>query len=157
MNKIELNAILYYADFLSMKAKSQPVTDTCKYFFVHGAPINSAFIVDLEPIYESDNEFFQQALAEYTLIRDKFGDEGIDSFIDDICSIKACGSVDGHRMLQCIHQFSNKYDKKQAFKQFQEWKNNQIYTHIITNEDGKQEERPYTKYTYHVERMLGRR
>ena len=99
MNKIELNAILYYADFLSMKAKSQPVTDTCKYFFVHGVPINSAFIVDLEPIYEPDNEFFQQALAEYTLIRDKFGDEGIDSFIDDICSIKACGSVDGHRML----------------------------------------------------------
>ena len=36
MNDIELNAILYYADFLSLKDVSQPVTDNCKYFFVHG-------------------------------------------------------------------------------------------------------------------------
>jgi hypothetical protein len=44
MNDIELNAILYYADFLSLKAINQPVTDNCKYFFVYGVPINSAFI-----------------------------------------------------------------------------------------------------------------
>lgn len=99
MNNIELNAILYYADFLSMKAESWPVTDTCKYFFIHGAPINSAFIVDLEPMYDTDNRFYKQALIEYTTIRDKYGDEGVESFIDDICCIKACGSVDGNRML----------------------------------------------------------
>lgn len=58
MNKIELNAILYYADFLSMKARSRPVTDNCKYFFVHGVPINSAFILDLEPVYDEEDYYF---------------------------------------------------------------------------------------------------
>ena len=57
MTHIELNAILYYADFLSLKQKGVPVTDNCKYFFIHGCPINSAFIVDLEPEYDKDNEF----------------------------------------------------------------------------------------------------
>lgn len=52
MTDIEQNAILYYADFLSLKYKSHPVTDNCKYFFIHGCPINSAYIVDLEPEYD---------------------------------------------------------------------------------------------------------
>lgn len=124
MNNIELNAVLYYADFLSLKATNHPVTDNCKYFFIHGAPINSAFILNLEPCYDEDNEYFRQALAEYMLIRDKFGDEGVESFIDDICCIKACGSVDASRMLQCIHQYSNKHDRKKAFSDYYDWKNN---------------------------------
>lgn len=52
MTHAELNAILYYADFLSLKSESIPVTDNCKYFFIHGCPINSAYIVDLEPEYD---------------------------------------------------------------------------------------------------------
>ena len=156
MNHIELNAILYYADFLSLKAKSQPVTDNCKYFFIHGAPINSAFIVDLEPLYDESNEYYLQALNEYTTIRDKYGDEGVESFIDDVCSIKACGSVGAEQMLQCIHQFSDKREKKQAFNVYYIWRNNQVYTHTVINEDGKPEERPCTRYTYHYERMLER-
>ena len=59
MNHIELNAILFYSDFLSMKDISQPVTDNCKYFYVHGMPINSAFILDLEPEYDEQNVYFQ--------------------------------------------------------------------------------------------------
>jgi len=55
MNNIELNAILYYADFLSLKARSYPVTDNCKYFYIHGAPINSAFILNLEPLYDEND------------------------------------------------------------------------------------------------------
>ena len=94
MNDIELNAILYYADFLSLKDVSQPVTDNCKYFFVHGAPVNSLYIIDLEPIYDENNQYFQQARVE--------------SFIEDVCSIRACGSVDAERMLKCIHQYSSK-------------------------------------------------
>lgn len=156
MNHIELNAILYYADFLSLKAKSQPVTDNCKYFFIHGAPINSAFILDLEPEYDENNEYFIQAYNEYSTIKDKFGDEGVESFIDDICSIKACGSVSAEQMLQCIHQFSNKRERRQAFNALQEWKNNQVYTHIIINADGDPEERPCSKYAYHAERSLER-
>ena len=156
MNTIELSAILYYADFLSMKARNHPVTDNCKYFYIHGVPMNSAFILNLNPVYDESDEYFQQAQAEYMIIRDKFGDEGIESFIEDICSIKACGTVDGIRMLQCIHQYSNKKLRKQAFNNYQEWKNNQTYTYKTTDENGKLVEKPCTKYVYHAKRLLGR-
>lgn len=112
MNNIELNAILYYADFLSLKDISQPVTDNCKYFFIHGAPVNSLFIIDLQPVYDEENKYIQQAMQEYQLIRNKFGEEGVESFIDDVCCIKACGMVDAERMLRCIHQYSTKNNEK---------------------------------------------
>lgn len=99
MTDIELNAILFYADYLSLQAISIPVTDNCKYFYVHGVPINSAYILNMTPEYDEDNRYFRQALAEYTIIQEKFGEDGICSFIDDICSIRACGSVDAERML----------------------------------------------------------
>lgn len=154
MNNIELNAVLYYADYLSLKDTSQPVTDNCKYFFIHGAPINSAFILDLKPIYDENNRFFTQAKIEYETIRDKFGDEGVESFIDDICSIKACGSVNAEQMLKNIHHFSTKYDRKQAFKDYYKWRDNQKYTHITINDDGDPREIECTRYIYHIERML---
>lgn len=65
MTHVELNAILYYADFLSLKAESKPVTDNCKYFFIHGYPINSLFIVDSEPEYDRENPYLIQAYQEY--------------------------------------------------------------------------------------------
>lgn len=103
MNDIELNAVLYYADFLSLKETGHPVTDNCKYFFIYGAPINSLYILDMEPIYDTTNTYFKQAKTEYLLIRDKFGEDGVSAFVDDICSIKACGSVNAEQMLKCIH------------------------------------------------------
>lgn len=57
MNNIEFNSILFYADFLSLKDISQPVTDNCKYFFVYGCPVNSAFILNAEPIYDPENRY----------------------------------------------------------------------------------------------------
>lgn len=156
MNDIELNALLFYADFLSLKATSQPVTDNCKYFYIHGMPINSACILDMEPVYDSDNPYFQQALAEYTIIRDKYGDEGLETFIDDICCIRACGCVDAERMLKCIHQYSTKRERKEAFNLYNNWKKDQIYSHITINENGDPQRTECTKYVYHAERMLGK-
>lgn len=156
MNEIELNAVLFYADFLSLKETSQPITDNCKYFYIYGVPINACFILNLQPNYNTENQYFQQAKIEYELIRDKYGDEGLETFIDDICCIKACGTVDAERMLKCIHQYSNKYDRKQAFNTYYRWKNNQVYTRKTINEDGRIEEKPCTKYVYHIERMLNR-
>ena len=123
INTIELSAVLYYADFLSLKSTGIPVTDNCKYFYIHGAPINSTFILNLEPVYNTENEYFKQSYAEYLIIKNKFGEEGVNSFIDDICSIKACGCVDAERMLKCIHQYSNKFERKNAIKAYREWKN----------------------------------
>lgn len=108
MNQIELNAILFYADFLSLKGSGHPVTDNCKYFFMHGVPMNSLYILDLEPLFDQQDFYFQQAKAEYEAIKDKFDEEGVRSFIEDICSIRSCGTVDAERMLSCIHQYSNK-------------------------------------------------
>ena len=156
MNHIELNAILYYADFLSLKDISKPVTDNCKYFFIHQCPINSAYILGLEPEYDKDSIYFQQAETEYTIIRDKYGDDGVASFIDDICSIKACGSVDGEMMLKCIHQYSHKRQRKTAFNIFHNWENNRKYTHIITNEQGDPIEAECTEFVFRVEKMLGK-
>ena len=156
MNDIELNALLFYADFLSLKATSQPVTDNCKYFYIHGMPINSVCILNMEPVYDPDNPYFQQALAEYTIIRDKYGDEGLETFIDDICCIRACGCVDAERMLKCIHQYSTKRERKEAFNLYNNWKKDQIYSHITINENGDPQRTECTKYVYHAERMLGK-
>lgn len=157
MTDIELNAILYYADFLSLKHTNHPVTDNCKYFFIHGCPINSAYIIDLEPEYDPDNQYIAQAMAEYQTIQEKFDGEGAMSFIDDICSIKACGSVDAEAMLKCIHRFSNKYERKQAFGAYNNWKKQQIYSHITFNENGDPQETPCTRYVKHFETSLKRR
>lgn len=156
MNHIELNAILFYSDFLSLKAISQPVTDNCKYFYIHGVPINSAFILNLQPEYDEQNRYFRQAAVEYELIKNKYGDEGIESFIDDICSIRACGCVDAERMLKCIHQYSSKKERKEAFGIYYDWKNSQVYTHLTINDDGDPQEKECSKYVYHAERMLGK-
>ena len=156
MINIELSALLFYADYLSLKDQSIPVTDNCKYFYIHGFPINSAYILDLQPDYDEQNKYLQQARVEYDLIKGKFGEEGLESFVDDICCIKACGCVDAERMLQRIHQYSDKKQRKQALKIYHDWKNKQNYTHITINEDGDIEEKPCTKYVYHAERMLGK-
>lgn len=154
MNETELNAILFYADFLSLKETSQPITDTCKYFYIHGVPFNSAFIVGLQPEYDEDSPYFKQAKTEYDIIKQKFGENGICGFIDGICSIRACGTVDAERMLRCIHQFSTKKERKRALNQYNTWKNNQNYTHITINENGYPQETQCSKYVYHAEKML---
>ena len=156
MNNIELSAVLYYADFLSLKSTGHPVTDNCKYFFIYGVPMNSLFILDLQPVYNEEDPYFQQALVEYNIIKDKFGEDGVESFIDDICCIKACGSVNAEQMLKCIHQYSSKKERKQAFEQYYNWKNGLVYTRTTINENGKSIEQQCTKYVYHVERMLGK-
>lgn len=99
VNHIELNAVLYYADFLSLRDIGIPVTDNCKYFYIHGTPINSCYILDLEPIYDPENPYFQQAIQEYTILRDKCGEDGVLSFVEKCANLSACGAVTAERML----------------------------------------------------------
>ena len=157
MTHIELNAVLYYADFLSLKHECHPITDNCKYFFIHGCPMNSAYIVDLEPIYDTQNPYFIQAYEEFKAIQDKYEDEAAMSFVDDICSIRACGSVNAEQMLKCIHQFSTKHERKAAFSKYNNWLKEQTYCHITINENGDPQETPCTKYVKHAEIGLARR
>ena len=43
MNQFEMSAVLYYADFLSLQYQNKPCTEQCKYFFIHGVPVNIAY------------------------------------------------------------------------------------------------------------------
>lgn len=157
MNDIELNAILYYADYLSMKQRSIPVTDTCNYFFVFDVPINSTFLADTYPDFDEQDQFFQQAMQEYQLIKDKFGEEGVMSFVDRICNLKSAGHVNAETMLQCIHQYSSKQVRKDAFNRYYAWKRNKKYKHIIMDENGDPVEEECTKYVVHSERNTKKR
>lgn len=156
MTQVELNSILYYADYLSLQSTSHPVTDTCKYFFIHQHPINSAYIAGYEPEYNKDDKYFVEAYNTYNKIAKQFGEEGAGSFIEDICFLRACGMVDATRMLQHIHLYSSKYERSQAFLQYRKWKKDQIYTHNTFIEDGTPIERPCSKYVKHAETLLGR-
>ena len=157
MTQIELNYILYYADFLSLKHANHPVTDNCKYFFIHEHPINSAYILDLEPEYDPDNQYIAQAMAEYQTIQEKFDGSAAMSFIDDICFIRACGMVDAERMLQHIHMFSTKQERKQAFQEYKNWKKQNFHTHKTFDEDGNPQETRCTTYVKHAEILLNKR
>lgn len=121
MNTIELNAILYYADYLSLRTISKPVTDNCKYYFIHNTPINSACIVDLIPFYDEDNLFYKQAKEEYDDLKNKFGEAGVMSFLENISDLKACGTVGAKQMLKCIHRYSTTIDRKKAFSRYYRW------------------------------------
>lgn len=111
MNDIEHNAVLYYADMLSLKETSTPVTDNCKYYFIHNAPINSAYIVDLQPIYDKNNVYYRQAIEEFNKLKDKFADKAITDLIGHICNLDAMGTVNAEQMLKCIHQYSSRRER----------------------------------------------
>ena len=55
---VELNAVLYYADYISLRDSNTTVTDNCKYYFIYGNPINSAYIVDSKPFYDENNPYY---------------------------------------------------------------------------------------------------
>lgn len=153
LNNIELNAILYYADFLSLQKKSIPVTDTCKYFFVYNTPINSAFIAGVKPVYDENNQYVQQSKEEYLTLKSKFGLDGVLSFINNISNLGAVGCVDGIRMLKCIHQYSQKDERREAFIKYRQYMKNTWYSHIIKTDDGKSKRVECSKYIAHYEEV----
>lgn len=150
MNQSELSTILYYADFLSLKHTCTTVTDTCKYFFVFGIPMNIAYIVDQSPIYDENNSYFKQAESEYLMLKNKFGDEGVNSFIGNICNLSASGSVNAISMLKYIHRYSDKNQRDLAFKKYKEFKRGYKYTIPTIDEDGNEIEIECTKYVAHA-------
>ena len=111
MNDIELNAILYYADLLSLKETSTPVTDNCKWYFVHNMPINSACIVNLMPTYDENNKYFIQAKEDYYRLKEKFLDDGVENIVGHICNLDALGCINAEQMLKCIHQYSSRRER----------------------------------------------
>ena len=154
LNNIELNIVLYYADYLSLKQLSIPVTDNCKYYFIHGVPMNSAYIVGLEPFYDTENPYYQQAYMEYTTLKNSLDDEAINSFIENICNLRVLGCINAEDMLNCIHMFNSKGERKYAFKRYYKWRKSQVYTHMTLNDVGDEIEEQCTRYVAHYEHGL---
>lgn len=154
LNNIEYNAILYYADFLSIKDRYIPITDTCKYFFIHDTPINAAYIAGVEPEFDKSSPYYLQAMAEYLTLRDKFGEDGASSFIEKIANLGVAGCVDAIYMLKCCLFYENRSTRRAAWRKYYLWRNNQKYYHTIKNDDGDPERRECTKYIKHYEKML---
>lgn len=146
MNEAELSAILYYADLLSMKSTSHPITNNCKYFFVHKTPMHISFIVNQLPQFDKEDQYFQQSLNEYRMLTDKYGNDGAMSFINNLCNLGVAGSVNGLQMLKYIHRYTDKYNKYKAFKEYGQYIKDQKYTFQSRNDDGELETRPCTKY-----------
>ena len=146
MNEAELSAILYYADLLSMKSTSHPITNNCKYFFVHKTPMHISFIVNQLPQFDKEDQYFQQSLNEYRMLTDKYGNDGAMSFINNLCNLGVAGSVNGLQMLKYIHRYTDKYNKYKAFKEYGQYIKNQKYIFQSRNDDGELETRPCTKY-----------
>ena len=88
-------------------------------------------------MYDPENEYFKQSKREFEQLKTRFGEEGAMSFIEDICSLKSCGAVNGERMLRCIHQYSKKKEFENALAKYDKWKKDLIFQHIIKDEDGK--------------------
>ena len=135
MNNIEESVILYYADFLSLKEQNIPLTDNCKYFYIHGIPINCAYMVDKTPWFDKESKYYKQAQEEYKMIYNKFGEDGVVGFVENICNLQAMGAVNAEQMLNCIHMYSDKQTKKAALKEYYKWKKNQRYSHLTINEN----------------------
>lgn len=151
MNIIEQNIILYYADFLSLKDTSTPVTDNCKYYFVYDYPMNSAYLVNNTPFFDPENKYYVQAYTEYEVIKNKFGDTGVKNFIEDICNLSAQGCVGAREMLKCIHQYSTKQERRSAMNRYERWLDNITYYHYVVGEDGERKKEPCNKYVAHLE------
>ena len=152
MNDISISAILFYADYISLKEQSIPVTDTCKYFFVHKQPINCAFIAGYEPFYDEDNPYFQQAVKDLKQLEEYSNEDDTMSFVNDIGMLQAGGMCDGERLLKYIHQYSDRKERKTAMKKYNDYMCSLKYNKTITDENGNPRQIECTKYYAHAER-----
>ena len=156
MNLAELNFVLYYADFLALKSCSRTVTDNCKYYFVHGVPMNSAYLIDLQPFFDTKDPFYKQAESELATIKSSFGDDGVASFLEDICMLRARGVVNAIQMLKYIHAYSTRQERRQSFIDYYKWKDEQKYTLTVEDELGKPKQIECSMYVAHYNKRFNK-
>lgn len=153
MNEIEQllfsNYVLFYADYLSLQKTYTPITDTCKYYYILDCPINSTYIVNLEPVYDENNKYYIQSYKELKRIYDKFNFEALSEFIQNLCNIKAIGVVGGDTILKCILLYDDKKVRKKALSTYYEYMRNIQYDQEVV-EDGEVRIEKCSKYVYHV-------
>lgn len=145
------NAVLYYSDYIKLKEESRTVSDNCKYYFMYGAPINATYLSDCAPFYDKTDKYYIESAEQCRQILDKFGLEGLLSFVRDICNLNALGVVNAKQMLACIHYYEGKHESRRALKQYENWLDKQYYTHLEDNGKGEMHRVECTRYVAHAE------
>lgn len=152
MNEFEMSAVLYYADFLSLQHSNKPCTESCKYFYIHGVPMNIAYIIQQQPVYNPDNQWFKKSLEEYSLLKQKYGIDGVSSFLKNICNLGVAGAVNATQMMKYIHRYDSVEERNKAFRLYKINRIKKKYTHLTRNNDGETVEEECTKYIAHADR-----
>lgn len=86
------------------------------------------------------------------MIKNKYDEEGVATFLDDICALKYSGKVDGDIMLRYIHQYSDKQKRKNAYRTYYNFKNNIKYKHTVKDEDGNSKLEECSMFIAHQEK-----
>lgn len=143
---MNLDVILYYANFLSLKERNIPVTDPCKFFFINDLPTSISTIVGTRMFFDPKDEYIEKSMQELDQIRNKYGISGVLSYIDNICYLKACGAVDAELMLNYSLKWASPSTKKKALTEYNQYLQNQHYYITIVDEDGNRKQTECTKY-----------
>ena len=98
--------------------------------------------------------YFKQALEQYTILKNKYGEDGVLTFIDNICNLGVAGSVNAIQMLKYIHRYDDKDQRDTAFWIYKHNRKNKKYTHKVRNNDGDIVEEECSKYINHYERNI---
>lgn len=85
------------------------------------------------------------------MLKCKYGEEGVKSFLKNICNLGIAGSVNATQMMKYIHRYDEKYERDKAFRLFKINRSKKKYTHIIHNDDGEVIEEECSKYVAHAE------
>ena len=146
------NYVLFYADYLSLKNTCKPITDICKYYYLMDCPINAAYIVDLEPVYDTSNQYYVQSYTELKVIYDKIGYKGLSEFVQDLCFLKPLGVISGENILKCITMYDNSKARKKALDTYRKYMKSISYDQCVTDNNGDPLIQKCTKYVYHVDK-----
>ena len=149
LKAVSLNAVLYYADYLSLYHTYTPITDTCKYFIIYGTPVNAAYLDGNSPVYDEDNIYYKQALDELRKVQQKTGRSGLITFLQNICKVFARGCVNGEQMLDCILYYKTKREKRDARAKYNEYMNSRLYK-LEQIVDGEPQTITCNKYVKHT-------
>jgi len=87
-------------------------------------------------------------------LKNKFGDEGVLSFINNICNLGVAGAVNAIQMLKYIHRYDDKDTTDRAFRRYKRYRAKLKYTHTVLDDDGDPIEQECTKYVAHAEQAI---
>lgn len=148
-----INYILYYSDFKNLLKWYTTLTNS-SYHFINNMPYCSALLGEIKPVdtfhlkqYNTDGisknamGIIDEVIEEYHMIKAKFGEDGLDNFVKNICNISGRPTINGQQMLIYITQEWDRKERRAALDYYNE---QEAVRRTITDSEGHQIE--CTKY-----------